>query len=342
LREGDIYTLHSFCGKRFSDKCKNFYKNISEPGTYICPYGFSTYVTSFGLSEGLIFTSLLIQGRYDKKKLKIHRELKNKFSEDEISRLLGLFDAQQKRSKNLEIATDDETTLIRGILHEVRRLSREIESQRCELRNYQVPNKKTTAIIENIYATTQLISTRIDTYELYKNPSAITKATQPCIDIYKKFDKARFIIDAQANNKDIKLSFSGEFHLFFEGYEIFNLLPYILLDNAVKYTRPGMEINVNFDESLQSVEIINIGPKVKKDQIDHIFEKSFRGEYSKDFEGTGLELFMARQITELHRIECSAYSSDVIEFHINNIPYSEFKIILDFKNCKCSRFNNKI
>lgn len=340
IMPGEVYTPHPFCVKNFGVKCKDFYNSIMNPGEFICPFGFSTFVTPSCITNKKIYSSLLIQGKYDKKKIKQHKEQKNKFFEEELIRLVGICEADQRKLTTLESSTITETSLIRGILHEVRRLSREIESQRDELiSHYLAGNVKATAIIENIYATTQLISKRIDSYELFKNPSAITRAFQPNINIYRKFDKARFVIDTQSIKRNIPIHFVGECHLAIEGYEIFDLLPYIFFDNAVKYTRPGMEVTVKFNPEDRLVEISNIGPMVKKEEINHIFNNSIRGEFCKSFEGSGLGLFMAKQIADLHKINCWAESSEAIVFHINEIPYSEFKIHLDFSHCIFPKFN---
>lgn len=332
IEEGDVYTSHTYCQKNSkTDRCRNFYKMITEPGFYTCPNGYTTFVSSIGLANNIFYTSLLIQGSYDKKKLKGRSDNKNKFSKDEISRLLGLFEAQQRQTQNTEKTVEDEANLIRGILHEVRRLSREINSQRTELlRNVINEDEKVSALVDNIYATSQLISIRIDSYELYKNPSAITSAIQSRIPVYKRFDKARFIIGAQAKAKKININFSGESHFTIEGFEIFDLLPYIILDNAVKYTQCGMEVNVIFDDNKRIVTIQNIGPQVPRNQLENLFEKGFRGQNSKTVEGNGLGLYMAKQIADLHKIKCYTRSSDTINFHLDNIPYSEFKMVLDF------------
>ena len=98
------------------------------------------------------------------------------------------------------------------------------------------------------------------------NLGAITKAVQPSISIYRKFDKARYIIDSRAIKNNTPIRFSGSCYLTIEGYEVFDLLPFILLENAVKYTQSGMEIVVIFNSVAKTVEISNVGPKVKNER----------------------------------------------------------------------------
>ncbi len=247
--DGEVYTLHKFCSKVLSEKCREFYQSIDKAGFYLCPFGYNTYATNFSIANNILYTSLLIGNMYDKKKLKKRAEEKNKFSEDEIIRLIGIFEQLYKRAKASEINTEYESTLIRDIFHEVRRLSRDINSQSMELvKKIGTNDEKISPIVDNILATMQLVSIRLDSYELYKNPGAITSATQPNIVIYRKFDKARFILAAQAKSKKLNLNFNNQSHFAISGYEIFDLLPYILLDNAIKYSVKNQDIDVYFDE----------------------------------------------------------------------------------------------
>jgi signal transduction histidine kinase len=185
-------------------------------------------------------------------------------------------------------------------------------------------------LIDNILATLQLISIRIDSYELYKNPSTITSATQPNISIYKKFDKARFILHSQAKAKKVNIDFHNSSYFSISGYEIFDLLPYILFDNAIKYSFKNQDIDVYFDDKNRQVAVKNIGPQISQEQLPSIFEHGYRAKYASTFDGTGLGLFLAKQIAELHQIKLLAESQEEVEFRIHGIPYSEFTMMLSF------------
>jgi signal transduction histidine kinase len=77
-----------------------------------------------------------------------------------------------------------------------------------------------------------------------------------------------------------------------------------LLDNAVKYSPAGEEVNVTafrLDSHLQ-IEVADHGPGIPSDQQRLIFEKFGRGHSagSPGKPGTGLGLFIARSIAEAH------------------------------------------
>jgi two-component system, OmpR family, sensor kinase len=77
-----------------------------------------------------------------------------------------------------------------------------------------------------------------------------------------------------------------------------------LIDNAVKYSPAGDEVDVNVqpEDGVVRVTVADRGPGIPLDQQGFIFEKfgraEVRGGGSKP--GTGLGLFIARSIAEAH------------------------------------------
>jgi NtrC-family two-component system sensor histidine kinase KinB len=76
-----------------------------------------------------------------------------------------------------------------------------------------------------------------------------------------------------------------------------------LIDNAVKYSRPGEEVRVEAQSTngLVLIEVMDRGPGIPAEQQKVIFEKFGRahtGDMAKP--GTGLGLFIARSIAEAH------------------------------------------
>jgi signal transduction histidine kinase len=76
-----------------------------------------------------------------------------------------------------------------------------------------------------------------------------------------------------------------------------------LLSNAIKYNREGGDVTVRIERRPDGVNISvqDTGQGIEPEQIDHVFDKFYRGEAQEDqVKGTGLGLSIVKQIVELH------------------------------------------
>lgn len=84
-----------------------------------------------------------------------------------------------------------------------------------------------------------------------------------------------------------------------------------LIDNAIKFCSDGDTINIELDlnapEAVQ-VRITDSGAGIPKDQIEHIFDRYFKGRSEMNKSGTGLGLSIAKKIVELHGGDISVES----------------------------------
>ena len=78
----------------------------------------------------------------------------------------------------------------------------------------------------------------------------------------------------------------------------------IILDNAIKFSPQGADVEINITEG--EISIRDFGPGIDKSQLEHIFDRFYKtyGEENKD--GTGLGLAIARQIADRHKIGLKA------------------------------------
>lgn len=71
-----------------------------------------------------------------------------------------------------------------------------------------------------------------------------------------------------------------------------------LLDNAVKWNPPGAGIDIRLRDGELTVR--DRGPGFDEDELEHVFDRFFRGARSRRHSGSGLGLAIARQVAEAH------------------------------------------
>ncbi|PCJ26606.1 MAG: hypothetical protein COA96_04610 [SAR86 cluster bacterium] len=112
----------------------------------------------------------------------------------------------------------------------------------------------------------------------------------------------------QLENKNLKLtkSFgnSSDVQIFSDPQRLLQLLSN-LLQNSINYTEKGGSINIQLDSTVDIVHIRikDSSPGVSDDQLDHLFDRFFRVEQSRNRTtgGAGLGLSICKSITEAHQ-----------------------------------------
>lgn len=75
-----------------------------------------------------------------------------------------------------------------------------------------------------------------------------------------------------------------------------------LLDNAIKFSRPGdtIEVRAFEDGAALVVEVADTGPGIPDEVLPHVWEELYRGEGTRSIPGSGLGLALARAIVQRH------------------------------------------
>ena len=78
---------------------------------------------------------------------------------------------------------------------------------------------------------------------------------------------------------------------------------YNLFDNAVKYSESGSKIDVTMKQTEMFYKILvrDYGIGIKKGEENLIFQRFYRSEYAKEYEGYGIGLYLSRKIILLQR-----------------------------------------
>ena len=86
----------------------------------------------------------------------------------------------------------------------------------------------------------------------------------------------------------------------------------VLLDNALKFSRPGGEVllKVENSESRVAVSIEDFGVGISENDLPHIFERFYRADRARTGGGHGLGLSLAKSIARVHGASIEVHSKE--------------------------------
>lgn len=138
-----------------------------------------------------------------------------------------------------------------------------------------------------------------------------------------------------ARNKRINVSVNGESRTLIRALEVFDLLPFLILENAIKYSNKNSDVTIEFHENKKSlsVEVANYGPPLNTEDQVNIFNRGYRGINAKDFtpEGTGIGLYLAKAIADAHNVDLKIFSNSTT-INDRGTILSEFIVTLKFQD----------
>lgn len=146
--------------------------------------------------------------------------------------------------------------------------------------------------------------------------------------IYKAYQQFNLV-----KEKKITFLFNSENTSNIDTYEIFDFIPYILIENAVKYSPRGSEIDIDITNIRDKIQVVvgSFGPALSDEEKDLIFTKRYRGETARlmGIKGQGLGLYHLRQALsemKIGTIKVTQRNSDsplLMDGHLH--CYTEFK-----------------
>ncbi len=85
-------------------------------------------------------------------------------------------------------------------------------------------------------------------------------------------------------------------------WDLLFLATYNLLDNALKFTRPGdaVEVRAFEDGNFVAIEVADTGPGIPEEELPRVWEELYRGQSARGVPGSGLGLTLARASVEGH------------------------------------------
>ncbi|MBN2073073.1 MAG: HAMP domain-containing histidine kinase [Actinobacteria bacterium] len=132
------------------------------------------------------------------------------------------------------------------------------------------------------------------------------KAEPSDINVKAVIEKILKLYENQVLSKDLKLitDYSGRFDIMGNTVQVEQLI-FNLLDNAVKHSTNGSELQISLSNNPQQaeliVEITNVSESIKKKDMCHIFDRFYRTDGINGKKGFGLGLSIAEKIVQKHR-----------------------------------------
>jgi len=258
--------------------------------------------------------------RYDRANRKISR-LEERVAE--LSTLNRTLETDQLHVKQVLDST----------MHEVRRFSLELSADAERLSKFlQGADQAARELCDTIFYTSGMISSRMGFTDLELNPSAVSLQSLVRAGIYKKFDKAARVLAIRSRARSIPVRFNGTSFVEISALPSFDLVPFVILENAIKYSPRDQAVAVNFasiDRGVR-VSVSSLGPLVEKDELPKIFDRGNRGRNAERVavSGEGLGLYLAKFLCDFHDIEICAKSGPEVGVSLNGIPYATFEVMM--------------
>lgn len=348
IEDGAFIKALDFCKHNCSsDMCQKFYNGISSKNYnrfIVCPHGMSVYVAQKG-DRMHYFVCMRNKDAYDSQKAKsIYKASKNVVYNPTLDtdKLLELI--------NYSILHDDEEmhlkeqrASIESISHEAKKLNAQIKDRAdIILQTYELDSEQPLSVrekqslaekIKTIYVSSSVIQGRFTLLDYEKDPMVLKSGLMFDCNVYKKFQKMQKIFSNFLGRK-VPIRITGNSFECFRAYPSFEMIPLLIIDNAVKYSYDNNPVEITFDNGNKElfVEVNSFGPVCSQTEIAQIFQKGFRGKNAiKTSDGSGIGLFFVKMLCDIHGIDISI-SSGTPTATINDIAYAPFIVRLHFKD----------
>lgn len=151
----------------------------------------------------------------------------------------------------------------------------------------------------------QLVETLLD---VYRNDIEGLKLTLAPIDLVSLGEEVSVTLTALAMSRQVHINFNygdSDFRkLLWVNGDAFQLRRVFanLLTNAINHSRRGGKIEVVLEsqESYQVAKVIDAGAGITPEELPHLFERFYQGYSDRQASGSGLGLYLTRQIIEAH------------------------------------------
>ena len=280
-------------------------------GKYYCKHGLAYKWVTLGGEQALICGYI---------------DSNSKISKDDKAKLVNRSSSDAKIdswASNLakliaELSKSKSTVAELGSLHEINRWASQVHSiaQRMLVKdknadfsaNFQAASRD----MRSLFKASEMLVDAFDHLGIFFNPSSAGYGRKRSVDLYKLVDKIRIILmEAEGAALNKKIFINGELRKNIDIFESFKIIPFCFLQNAIKYSFDS-EITISFSQGFRDVEmsVESSGPPITDEEKYRIFEKGYRGAWSKRMhhEGLGVGLYIAKIVADAHALDIKVQS----------------------------------
>jgi signal transduction histidine kinase len=298
LRDGSVVAACSFCKKSIHTKpeCIAHYKSLLQrgPGFYQCPFGFTTRSFTF---DGRMFavTGVIAFPRFDTSE---ERDMAKRFPEVKISRenVEKVVEYLEQTEALRADAIQSAAKVLPQAFHELRKLNGAIlQHAEKELNANNAP------ALQTIKSAAELMRNNFDILEALSNIEVMRALPlDATINIYDLAWKTKKVLDSRARPKHIQITLNGVRAIVPGSQKSFPIVPAVLIENAIKYSRENSIISVEV-AAIDSRAILSVENETEHPiDCEKCFERGTR--YAgQAAEGGGFGLFLAKEIVIAHR-----------------------------------------
>lgn len=293
-----------FDAPKYSGRNDSFWPKIEGDGWRTCELGYSVYSRRI---PGFPNHLLVLHG------LKIKGEWRSQGRDENLSmvlpreRVISYVDNLLSSVSDLLLETENKVeskvrSLVTDGTHEIRSMSSSLYHAAYELLEQlkHEPSHKL-ALAKNVVALSELISARIELADIVasEREGVLEQPSLPII-VWKKFEKIAKCYIAYAKRRDITIQILGSSRGHTKGISNFEMIPLVVVENAVKYSPNKTQVIISFSETPTEIicSIESLGPKIEEIEKGKIFEREYRGTHAESSgkTGSGIGLYFASRL----------------------------------------------
>lgn len=292
------------------------YARVDRTGWGQGEFGYAFYAHPTPTGDLLIIPGLMIAGV--KRPTKRFHGYTQEWTKDQIQQFAaGISDYT---NGVMDSAKEDMNLLV----HDLRALSNAIYNSALEAQtwverqNYFEVKKR----LENVLASQGMLKMRTDALDFVGNPASVIQ--EQMIASFRKVDKVVRCFKSSAMYQRKVLNLSGESFGRVRGPDIFELIPYVLIDNAIKYSPEMYPIEVVASEGRDfSFYVESYGPYIAEQEREEIFKKGVRGRaaLTSNVPGSGVGLHMAKKLVDENFHGSLVVEQDVSSDFVDGLYY---------------------